>query len=192
MPNGGQKMEEEPKEPSIPKTTVPSEVEIFPYLLEEPASPLAVELAVAFMITEVNREKGGGLIRKTPEEFITLFSKIGWPYWFMKTKEGSVIADGQGLSEQKLSFSQVPKPEEIDNILSSSETATDYINSLKRTIELSFIVYPIRRTMRTKKPVFLGKIGEKSSHSSSGTGSGPQGSRPQWLPVSPTRLQPHP
>ena len=130
-------MEEEPTEPSPQEETeTTAEVEIFPYLLEEPASSLDVELAVAFMITEINREKGGGLIRKTPEEFITHFSKIGWPYWFMKTKEGSVIADGKGLSEQKLTFSQVPKPEEIDNILSSSETAADYVNSLKRTIEL--------------------------------------------------------
>jgi len=130
-------MEEEPTGPSIPEETkATAEVEIFPYLLDDPASPLDVELAVAFMISEVEREKGGGLIRKTPEEFIMLFSKIGWPYWFMKTKEGSLIADGQGLSEQKLTFSQVPKPEEIDNILSSSETPTDYINSLKRTIEL--------------------------------------------------------
>jgi len=130
-------MEEEPTGPSIPEETkATAEVEIFPYLLDDPASPLDVELAVAFMISEVEREKGGGLIRKTPEEFIMLFSKIGWPYWFMKTKEGSLIADGQGLSEQKLTFSQVPKAEEIDNILSSSETPTDYINSLKRTIEL--------------------------------------------------------
>ncbi|MFX1466389.1 MAG: hypothetical protein ACFFA5_07950 [Promethearchaeota archaeon] len=130
-------MEEEPTEPSIPEDTETTEiVEIFPYLLDDPTTSLDVELAVAFMIAEVNREKGGGLIRKTPEEFIMLFSKIGWPYWFMKTKEGSVIADGQGLSEQKLTFSQVPKPEELDNILSSGETATDYVNSLKRTIEL--------------------------------------------------------
>ncbi|WP_287586550.1 hypothetical protein [Candidatus Borrarchaeum sp.] len=130
-------MEEEPTEPSIPEETeTTGEVEIFPYLLDDPSSSLDVELAVAFMVAEVNREKGGGLIRKTPEEVIMLFSKIGWPYWFMKTKEGSVIADGQGLSEQKLTFSQVPKPEEIDNILSSSEIATDYVNSLKRTIEL--------------------------------------------------------
>jgi hypothetical protein len=130
-------MEEEPIEPSPPEEPEATvEVEIFPYLLEEPSASLDVELAVAFMVTEVKREKGGGLIRKTPEESITLFSKIGWPYWFMKTKEGSVIADGQGLSEQSLIFSQVPKPEEIDDILSSSETASDYVNSLKRTIEL--------------------------------------------------------
>jgi hypothetical protein len=130
-------MEEEPTEPSVPEETeATAEVEIFPYLLDDPASPLDVELAVAFMISEVEREKGGGLIRKTPEEFIIIFSKIGWPYWFMKTKEGSLIADGIGLSEQKLTFSQVPKPDEIDNILSSSEIPTDYINSLKRTIEL--------------------------------------------------------
>ncbi|MFX1520354.1 MAG: hypothetical protein ACFFCD_10585 [Promethearchaeota archaeon] len=130
-------MEEEPTEPSTseePEAT--AEVEIFPYLLEEPASSLDVELAVAFMIAEVNREKGGGLIRKTPEEFFKFFSKIGWPYWFMKTKEGSIIADGQGLPELKLTFSQVPKPDEIDNILSSTETAQDYINALKRTLEL--------------------------------------------------------
>jgi len=67
-------MEEEPTEPSIPEETeTTEEVEIFPYLLDDPASPLDVELAVAFMISEVEREKGGGLIRKTPEEFIYAF-----------------------------------------------------------------------------------------------------------------------
>jgi hypothetical protein len=129
-------MEEEPKEPSKPKISETNEVDIFPFLLDEPSSSLDIELAAAFMVTELSREKGGGLIRKTPEEFITVFSKILWPYWFMKTKEGSIIADSQGLPEQKLTFSQVPKPEEIDDILSSSEIAADYINALKRTIEL--------------------------------------------------------
>ncbi len=134
--HGGQKMEEEPKEPSKPITSEMKEVDIYPFLLDEPSSSLDIELAAAFMVTEVSREKGGGILKKKPAEAIASFSKILWPYWFMKTKEGSIIADSQGLPEQKLTFSQVPKPEEIDDILSSSETAADYINALKRTIEL--------------------------------------------------------
>ncbi len=122
-------MEETPTETTL-------EVEVFPCLLEDPSLALEVELAVAFTITEVNREKGKGMLRKKPKESITLFSKILWPYWFMKTKGGALIADGQGLPELNLTFSQVPKPEEIENILSSSDLTADYINSLKRTTEL--------------------------------------------------------
>ena len=74
-------MEEEPKEPSQPTTLETNEVDIFPFLLGEPSSSLDIELAAAFMTTEVNREKGGGILKKKPAESIALFSKILWPYW---------------------------------------------------------------------------------------------------------------
>jgi len=72
----------------------------------------------------------------------------------MKTKEGSLIADGQGLPQLKLTFSQVPHPDEIERILakdtevalreklsvvdvdSGIKSAAGYKNDLQRIIEL--------------------------------------------------------
>ena len=63
---------------------------ILPFTTEKSREPFGseVEAAAVFALAELERNKGGGLIVKQPEETLLFIAKIGYPLWlFPKTRQ---------------------------------------------------------------------------------------------------------
>ncbi len=75
-----------------------------PFLVDKNGEEIAnfqKEIALMFAIFEDVREKGGGRLRKKPIESFEYLAKVLWPFWIIKTNQGSVIVDGFAIPSQK-------------------------------------------------------------------------------------------
>ena len=85
---------------------------VFPFTIpsEDRKVPLKrrVELAAVFSLTELTRDKGGGLISKKPAEEILFISELHYPFWFVPWKGRTLVFDGFDLRSHTISFSILP------------------------------------------------------------------------------------
>ena len=90
-----------------------SEKYVIPFciLAENRKEPFGSDLesAAVFAISELEREKGGGYIKKQPEEKTMFITKIGYPLWIIPWSEYVLVFDG--LSKAKSNVSYVMMPE---------------------------------------------------------------------------------
>jgi len=67
-----------------------------------------MELAAIFCLTELTRDKGGGLISKKPAEETLFISKVYYPFWFVPWRRRTLVFDGFDLKSYTLSFDILP------------------------------------------------------------------------------------
>ncbi len=67
-----------------------------------------VEAAAVFAVAELERNKGGGLIGRQPEEKLVFLSKIGYPLWVFPKNNSIFIFDGLGDSSYGVSYADLP------------------------------------------------------------------------------------
>jgi hypothetical protein len=90
---------------SNPKTTAPE-----------------VEAAAVFAVAELERNKGGGLIARQPEEKLVFLSKIGYPLWLYPKNDVNFIFDGFGDSSYGISYTEVPSAKTFLESLETNST----------------------------------------------------------------------
>ena len=110
--------------PSISKFILP-----FSKLSESRNDPFNydMELATVFALSELGREKGGGLLSKRPEEKIAFISKIGYPIWLIPIFEKPLIFDGLNRHDYNMVYAKIPNVKIfIENLKRSSKASETY------------------------------------------------------------------
>ena len=62
-----------------------------------------MEVATIFCLSEMDRNKGG-LIRKKPPEEIVFITEVCYPIWLVPWKKVTLLFDGLGLRKYVMSF----------------------------------------------------------------------------------------
>jgi hypothetical protein len=68
----------------------------------------AVEKATIFCFSELNRNKGGGLLRKQAPEKTVFLSKVYYPIWLAPYREFTLLLDGLNLFSHAISYQVLP------------------------------------------------------------------------------------
>ena len=72
------------------------------------SNPPEVEAAAVFAVAELERNKGGGLITRQPEEKLVFLSKFGYPLWLFPKNDVIFVFDGFGDSSFSVSYTEIP------------------------------------------------------------------------------------
>jgi hypothetical protein len=89
--------------------------------------PLDLEVASVFVLSELNRTKGGGLITKQSEERIAFLSKMGYPLWYFPRGDGAFIFDGLSMGSFRLEYLSIPDVKTfLDGLRQSSKNIETY------------------------------------------------------------------
>jgi hypothetical protein len=80
---------------------------ILPYSTQK-GSASEVEAAAVFAVAEQERNKGGGLIGRQPEEKLVFLSKIGYPIWVFPKNNSLFIFDALGDHSYDVSYADLP------------------------------------------------------------------------------------
>jgi len=67
-----------------------------------------MEIAAIFSLTELIREKGGGLLSKKAAEDILFISEICYPFWFIPWRRRTLVFDGFNIKDHTVSFDILP------------------------------------------------------------------------------------
>lgn len=67
-----------------------------------------MELATIFCLTEIGREKGGGLISKKPPEEVAFVTEACYPFWLVPLGRRTLLFDGFGIISHTISFDILP------------------------------------------------------------------------------------
>src|SRR5665647_1601980 len=81
-----------------------------------------VEAAAVFAVAELERNRGGGLISRQPEEKLVFLSKIGYPLWLHPKNNVNFIFDGFSDSSYSISYIEVPSAKALSLIHISEPT----------------------------------------------------------------------
>jgi len=85
---------------------------VFPFTVpsEDRKIPLKrrMEIAAIFSLTELTRDKGGGLISKKPAEETLFISEICYPFWFIPWRRRTLVFDGFNMKNYTISFDILP------------------------------------------------------------------------------------
>jgi hypothetical protein len=84
------------------------------------SSASEVEAAAVFSFAEQERNKGGGLIGRQPEEKLVFLSKIGYPMWVFPKNNSLFIFDGLGDSGYGVSYADLPSAKAFMESLEAS------------------------------------------------------------------------
>jgi len=117
--------------PKVSKTTnlilpfsVPTKDRTLPFTEE-------MEKAVIFCMSESDRKKGEGIIRKTPPEELAFLARGCYPIWLVPTTGKTVIFDGLGESKCTMLYEELPDVKTfINDIKSSAEKRQAYSAAL--------------------------------------------------------------
>jgi hypothetical protein len=123
---------------SNPKTTAPE-----------------VEAAAIFAVAELERNRGGGLISRQPEEKLVFLSKIGYPLWLYPKNNVNFIFDGFGDSSYSISYTEVPSAKAFLESLEANSTTRENYNAF-----LSDHCDYFQQTIKEKQFVFRGLIAD--------------------------------
>jgi hypothetical protein len=86
-----------------------------------------VEAAAVFAVSELERNRGGGLISRQPEEKLVFLSKIGYPLWLYPKNNLNFIFDGFGDSSYSISYTEVPSAKTfIESLEANSSPRENY------------------------------------------------------------------
>ena len=123
---------------SNPKTTAPE-----------------VEAAAVFAVSDLERNKGGGLISRQPEEKLVFLSKIGYPLWLYPKNDINFIFDGFGDSSYSISYTEVPSGKAfVESLEANSRPRENYSEFLSD--HSNYFQQPIKE----KQFVFKGLIAD--------------------------------
>ena len=123
---------------SNPKTTAPE-----------------IEAAAVFAFAELERNRGGGLIARQPEEKLVFLSKIGYPLWLYPKNDVNFIFDGFGDSSCSILYTEVPSAKAfLESADANSTTREKYSAFLSNHCD--YFQQPIKK----KQFVFKGLIAD--------------------------------
>ncbi len=123
---------------SNPKTTAPE-----------------IEAATVFAVAELERNRGGGLIARQPEEKLVFLSKIGYPLWLCPKNDVNFIFDGFGDSSYSISYTEVPSVKAFLESLDANSTPLE-----KYSAFLSNHCDYFQQPIKEKQFVFKGLIAD--------------------------------
>ncbi len=87
-----------------------------------------IEATAVYALSELERDKGGGLIVKQPEEKLLFITKIGYPLWLFPNNETAYIFDGLNDSRLSVLYFEVPPAKPfIESLEKNSKTNEDYM-----------------------------------------------------------------
>jgi len=94
-----------------------------------------MELATIFSLSELGRDKGGGLISKRPPEKITFISEACYPIWLAPWRGRTLLLDGFGLIKHTIQFDLLPDIEVfMKEIKGNSDNREAYIAFLRNNL----------------------------------------------------------
>lgn len=112
-----------------------------------------VEAAAVFAVAELERNKGGGLIARQPEEKLVSLSKAGYPVWLFPKNDTAFVFDGFGDSNYSVPYIEVPSAKVfIESLEANSRPRENY------TAFLSDHSNYFQQPMKEKQFVFRGLI----------------------------------
>ncbi|MCK5641948.1 MAG: hypothetical protein KAJ19_14185, partial [Gammaproteobacteria bacterium] len=76
-----------------------------------------VEKATVFCLSELNREKEGGFLKKRDAEKLIFISKVYYPFWIMPIREMTVLLDGLNTTSHEISYPALPNLKSFKEIL---------------------------------------------------------------------------
>ena len=79
--------------------------------------PTDAERAAIFCLAELERDKGGGLIKKQPPEELVFIAEVFYPFWVVPFGDSSLLFDGMNISSHSIIFSPIPDPKTFKNKL---------------------------------------------------------------------------
>lgn len=103
---------------------------------ENRAEPFTSDLeeATVFSLAELEREKGGGLLMKQPEETVVFVAKMGYPFWLFPWSEVNLIFDGLKQTSFSLNYVSIPEVNSLQESLASAvKTRDTYLAFLSDT-----------------------------------------------------------
>ena len=103
----------------------PNEKTLLPFALyPEPNETFngAVEKAAVFCLAELDRDKGGGFLRKQQPEKLVFVSKAYYPFWVAPFKEFTVLLDGLNSASHTISYPSIPDIDSFKEKLNSQIT----------------------------------------------------------------------
>jgi len=94
-----------------------------------------MEKSAIYCFAELERERGGGLILKKPEEKMVFLAEFGYPLWLFPWDELSLIFDGLKTKAHTLTYRIVPDVKNfMENVQRSSKSIETYITFLSDNI----------------------------------------------------------
>nr|MDO8081538.1 hypothetical protein [Candidatus Freyarchaeota archaeon] len=100
---------------------LPGKVKLAPFLREDTsessACPFDVEIASVFSLLEDVRNRGGGLLRKKPEEELTGVIRVLWPFWILPYNDGDKVVVVDAMSAGFLRI-KVKRSQAMENVKS--------------------------------------------------------------------------
>lgn len=125
-----------------------------PFSNQKTSAP-EVEAATVFAVAELERNKGGGLIARQPEEKLVFLSKVVYPLWLFLKNDSGFVFDGFGDSSFSISYLEVPSGKVFMESLDANSTPRE-----KYTTFLSDHGNYFQRSMKEKQFVFRGLISD--------------------------------
>lgn len=102
---------------------LPSKVNLIPFLRDDTTEfsvyPFDVEIASVFCLLEDVRDRGGGLLRKRPEEELTGIIRVLWPLWLVPYKDGesAVILDAMSMDFLPIGINRTQTMGKVESLL---------------------------------------------------------------------------
>jgi hypothetical protein len=94
-------------------------------------SASGVEAATVFAVADFERNKGGGLITRLPEEKLVYLSKVGYPLWLFSRNDLGFVFDGFGDFSYSISFPDVRSAKEfMESLEANSAPRENYVTFL--------------------------------------------------------------
>jgi hypothetical protein len=114
-----------------------------------------VESAAVFAVTELERNRGGGLISRQSEEKLVFLSKIGYPLWLYPKNNVNFIFDGFADSSYSISYTDVPSAKAfLESLEANSSPRENYSEFLSD--HCNYFLQPIKE----KQFIFKGLIAD--------------------------------
>jgi len=121
-----------------------------------------MEKAAIYCFAELEREKGGGLILKKPEEKLVFLAEFCYPLWLIPWGELSLVFDGLKTTAYTLTYRDVPNAKTfMENMQRSSKTLETYMAFLSDSI--NYFQVPSKEKAITidaliAEPIFLNEF----------------------------------
>ncbi|MEM2146711.1 MAG: hypothetical protein QW279_15215, partial [Candidatus Jordarchaeaceae archaeon] len=106
-----------------------------------------MEKGAIYCLAELERERGGGLILKKPEEKTVFLAEFGYPLWLFPWNNLSLIFDGLKTKAHTLTYKIVPDVKNfMENLQRSSKSIETYMIFLSDSINY-FQILTSEKTM---------------------------------------------
>ncbi|MDI6806134.1 MAG: hypothetical protein QMD20_05690, partial [Candidatus Bathyarchaeia archaeon] len=108
--------------------SIPSENRTEPFSNE-------MEKGAIYCFAQLERERGGGLILKKPEEKLVFLAEFSYPLWLLQWDELSLIFDGLKTKAHTLTYRIVPDVKNfMENVQRSSKSIETYMSFLSDSL----------------------------------------------------------